>query len=243
MATLKTKTIQPSTGTNVNLGNAGTAILVNSDSIQTNVYKDSGGNTILQSDGAGTLSNVNTALTGAGPKLILSQTATTGTANISFTANIDSTYDVYMFMFINIHPSTDGARLDFQGSTDGGSTYGVDLSSTAFTAYHHQNGSGGTLTYAASRDQGSGTTFQEICSGIGTDNDQNAAGILYLYSPASTTYMKNWCCRSNVYELGDYTQEYFMSGYFNTTSAINALRFQMHTGNIDDGTIKMYGIS
>ena len=86
-------------------------------------------------------------------------------------------------------------------------------------------------------------SFQELCSGIGTDNDQNGAGILYLYSPASTTYMKNWCCRSNVYELGDYTQEYYMSGFFNTTSAINALRFQMHTGNIDDGTIKMYGIA
>ena len=181
-------------------------------------------------------------MSGAGPKLILSQTATTGTANISFTANIDSTYDVYMFVFINIHPSSDGARLDFQGSTNGGSSYGVDLSSTAYTAYHHQNGSGGTLTYASSRDQGSGTSFQELCSGIGDDSDQNGAGILYLYSPASTTYMKNWCCRSNVYESGDYTQEYYMSGFFNTTSAINALRFQMHTGNIDDGTIKMYGI-
>ena len=243
MGKLRVHNIEAQTGTNVDLGAAGDVVTLASDSIQTNLYKDSGGNTIFQSDGAGTLSNVNISLSGAGPKLILSQTATTGTANISFTANIDSTYDVYMFVFINIHPSTDGARLDFQGSTNGGSSYGVDLSSTAYTAYHKEDGSSGTLTYAASRDQGSGTTFQELCSGIGTDNDQNAAGILYLYSPASTTYMKNWCCRSNVYELGDYTQEYFMSGYFNTTSAINALRFQMNTGNIDDGTIKMYGIS
>ena len=242
MGKLRVHNIEAQTGTNVDLGAAGDVVTLASDSIQTNLYKDSGGNTIFQSDGAGTLSNVNSALQGNGPKLILSQTATTGTANISFTANIDSTYDVYMFVFINIHPSSDGARLDFQGSTNGGSSYGVDLSSTAFTAYHHQNGSGGTLTYAASRDQGSGTSFQELCSGIGDDSDQNGAGILYLYSPASTTYMKNWCCRSNVYESGDYTQEYYMSGFFNTTSAINALRFQMHTGNIDDGTIKMYGI-
>ena len=242
MGKLRVHNIEAQTGTNVDLGAAGDVVTLASDSIQTNLYKDSGGNTIFQSDGAGTLSNVNSGLSGAGPKLILSQTATTGTANISFTANIDSTYDVYMFVFINIHPSSDGARLDFQGSTNGGSSYGVDLSSTAYTAYHHENGSGGTLTYAASRDQGSGTSFQEITSGIGDDSDQNGAGILYLYSPASTTYMKNWCCRSNVYELGDYTQEYYMSGFFNTTSAINALRFQMHTRNIDDGTIKMYGI-
>ena len=38
MATLKTKTIQPSTGTNVNLGTTGDAVLLNSDSIQTNIY-------------------------------------------------------------------------------------------------------------------------------------------------------------------------------------------------------------
>ena len=145
-------------------------------------------------------------------------------------------------MCIRDSPSTDAARLDFQGSTNGGSSYGVELSSTAYTAYQPESGNG-TLTYASSRDQGSGTTFQELSSGIGTDNDQNAAGILYLYSPASTTYMKNWCSRTNTYEASNYSQEYFMSGFFNTASAINAIRFQMHTGNIDDGTIKMYGIA
>jgi hypothetical protein len=34
----------------------------------------------------------------------------------------------------------------------------------------------------------------------------------------------------------------FFAGYGNTTSAVNAIRFQMATGNIDDGTILMYGI-
>ena len=33
------------------------------------------------------------------------------------------------------------------------------------------------------------------------------------------------------------------AGYANTTSAINAVRFKMSSGNIDAGTIKMYGIS
>jgi len=59
------------------------------------------------------------------PTLISTQTAS-GSASISFTG-IDSTYDVYQFEFINIHPATDSVNLQFQCSTDGGSSYGVTL--------------------------------------------------------------------------------------------------------------------
>ena len=33
------------------------------------------------------------------------------------------------------------------------------------------------------------------------------------------------------------------NGYFNTTSAINAIQFKMSSGNIDSGVIKLYGVS
>ena len=80
-------------------------------------------------------------------------------------------------------------------------------------------------------------------SGIGADeNDQNACGELHLYAPSSTTYVKQWNSRTNTYEASDFTQSYYMGGYFNTTSAIDAIRFQMTNGNIDDGTIYLYGI-
>ena len=36
---------------------------------------------------------------------------------------------------------------------------------------------------------------------------------------------------------------YFTAGYFNTTSDIDAIQFKMASGNIDAGTIKMYGIN
>jgi hypothetical protein len=38
------------------------------------------------------------------------------------------------------------------------------------------------------------------------------------------------------------SQQWFFAGYGNTTSAVNAVRFQMSSGNIDAGTIYMYGI-
>ena len=41
----------------------------------------------------------------------------------------------------------------------------------------------------------------------------------------------------------NYTVDTFTAGYFNTTSAITAMRFQYGTGNIDSGTIKLYGVT
>ena len=42
--------------------------------------------------------------------------------------------------------------------------------------------------------------------------------------------------------LGDFSVECFYAGYFNTTSAIDAIDFEMATNNIDSGVIKMYGV-
>jgi hypothetical protein len=36
--------------------------------------------------------------------------------------------------------------------------------------------------------------------------------------------------------------EFNFAGYGNTTSAIDAVQFTMSSGNIDSGTIKLYGI-
>ena len=40
-----------------------------------------------------------------------------------------------------------------------------------------------------------------------------------------------------------YTMQDFCAGYGNTTSAINAIDFKMTSGNIDSGTIDMYGVN
>ena len=39
-----------------------------------------------------------------------------------------------------------------------------------------------------------------------------------------------------------YIYDCFTSGYFNTTSAIDAIQFKMGSGDIDAGTFKLYGI-
>ena len=44
------------------------------------------------------------------------------------------------------------------------------------------------------------------------------------------------------YEANDYILNVRVGGYCNVTAAIDGVQFSMNTGNIDSGTIKLYGI-
>ena len=173
--------------------------------------------------------------------LISSQTAS-NSANISFTTGLDSTYDEYIFKFINIKPATDGTNFEFQGSTNGGSSYGVTITSSSFEAYHDEADTGTALTYDSSNDLAQSTSYQNLANNIGNASDKNVSGSLQLFNPASTTYVKHFIGTINRLSSNDYTGNDFTAGYFNTTSAINAINFKMTSGNISDGTIKLYGV-
>ena len=79
---------------------------------------------------------------------------------------------------------------------------------------------------------------------VGNLNDECGAGTLHLFNPSSTTFVKHFICTTNVYEPdADFTVQYFTAGYGNTTSAVDAVQFKMDSGNIDAGTITLYGIN
>ena len=172
--------------------------------------------------------------------LISTQTAS-NSANISFTTGLNGTYDVYEFHFINIAPATNDVGFHFQGSTDGGSNYGVTMTTTAFKAYHTENDVTTALTYTTGNDLAQSTSYQEIGQ-CGNDADQNIASTLTLFNPSSTTYVKHFIINTNYCDHGDETDNGFYAGYFNTTSAINAINFKMSSGNIASGVIKLYGV-
>jgi hypothetical protein len=174
--------------------------------------------------------------------LLQTQTASSS-ATIDFTSNIDSTYDSYVFKFINIHPSSDGAMFRFNLSTDGGSNYNVTKTTTAFLARHSESGTGGDLQYKTGEDLAQSTSDQIIGIEVGADADQNVNGTLQLFNPSSTTFVKHFIMSSNGNDAySDFNYNFFVAGYGNTTSSINAVRFLFSTGNIDSGVIKLYGI-
>jgi len=177
-----------------------------------------------------------------GALTLLSTQTASASASISFTSGIDSTYDSYIFKFIDIHPETDGSNITFQCSTDSGSTYATTVTSTYFQAFHFENDSGANLEYAAAKDLAQSTSFQNIATGIGSDNDQNYGGSLQLYNPSSDTFVKHFIVNGNSADASDISINQIPAGYFNTTSAIDAIQFKMSSGNFD-GIIKMYGVS
>jgi hypothetical protein len=159
--------------------------------------------------------------------VLLSTQTASASANISFTTGLDSTYDEYIFKFINMHPATNGVEFQFNMSTDGGSSYNVAKTTTTFEASQNEAGSSTNLTYQAGDDLAQGTGFQELSDGIGNENDECNAGTLTLFNPSSTTYVKHFIATTNMYNGGDFSVNDFTAGYGNTTSAVNAIQFKM----------------
>ena len=182
------------------------------------------------------------SVSGGGFNLISTQTASSS-STISFDSNIDSTYKEYIFKFINIHPETDEKEFQINFSADGGSNYNVTKTTSLFSAFHSEADDNTGVTYAGSLDTAQGTGHQVITWQVGNDNDHPINGELFLFDPSSTTFVKHFNSRASATTYHNYERDAFMAGYFNTTSAINAIQFKMSSGNIDSGTIEMYGIS
>ncbi len=181
-------------------------------------------------------------------KMTLLQTQTaSSSSSIDFTSNIDSTYPIYLFKFINIHPATNNSNFTFNGSDDDSShSYDVVKTTTAFDAFHKEDGSSNNLSYRTSEDIAQGTGFQTLTldGGVGNNNDDNFNGELFLFNPSSTTFVKHFfATTTHGYNASPaFVMNSFIDGYFNTTADITAIQFKFASGNIDSGTIKLYGI-
>ena len=155
---------------------------------------------------------------------------------------LDSTYPIYKFSFINIHPSDNDKGLQFNMSADSGSNYNVTKTTTSFRQLHAEDDSYAVLEYRTGEDLAQSTDYKYVTAGEGNGNDVDGAGELFLFNPSSTTFVKHFLSRSIMYYEINAPFNWFMSGYGNTTSAVNAIQFKMNSGNIDSGTIKLYGI-
>jgi hypothetical protein len=187
-----------------------------------------------------------TGLTAGAMTLIKSQTASSS-STISFVHGtsdvvLDSTYPIYVFKFINIHPASDSVDFQFNLSIDAGSNYNVTKTTTFFRAYHFEDGSSSAVQYQTGEDLAQGTGFQSLSDRIGNDADASCSGTLHLFNPSSTTFVKHFFSRFNRMFSDPVTADDFMGGYGNTTSDVDAIQFKFSSGNIDAGTIKLYGI-
>jgi len=177
-----------------------------------------------------------------GDLVLLSTVTASSSATLDFTSSINSTYKEYHFKYINIHPaSVAQLTVNFR---DGGSNFDATKTSTALNPYHNENDSGAGLIYRSAWDLAQSTSDQIIAQELGNGNDESGSGYMHLFEPANTSKVKQFMGTTNYYQQFGGTGAFGVvyGGYGNTESAVNAVQFKMSSGNIDSGTIKLYGV-
>tara|TARA_Y100001937_G_C7057270_1_gene302026 strand:+ start:371 stop:1027 length:657 start_codon:yes stop_codon:yes gene_type:complete len=175
-------------------------------------------------------------------KLTASSSSTLSFVDGSSDVVLDNTFKEYVFIYNNIHPETNDVSFVFNLSTDAGSNYNVVKTTTFFRARNKEVSLTQALEYRTTQDLAQGSGTQQL-AGSGNDNDQAISGTLTLFNPSSTTFVKHFIATNNATDEGDGSRNNFIAGYANTTSAIDAVQFSFASGNIDAGTITLYGIN
>ena len=177
-----------------------------------------------------------------GNLVFISKQTASSSASVSFTSGIDSTYKEYIFTFNNIHPSTT-ANFTFQVNASGQTGFNETITSSVFRAQHTESDSTASLDYKTNLDQAQGTSYQVIGEQISAGSDESCSGKLHLFDPSSDTFVKHFMTNFSGYVDGTTSHNNFTAGYINTTSTITEIDFKMSTGNIDAGTISLYGVA
>ena len=186
---------------------------------------------------------LSSSTTGGGSlKLISTFTSDGSDDTATFTSGLDSTYKEYHFVFSDIHSQNDGAQFQV-GFRDGSTAYDASKMSTYYDAEHNESGSGGGVAYDTGADLAQSTNFQNLTQDCGNDNDQSICGFLSLLNPSSTTFVKCFYATTNSYTSDNRNMNAFIDGYSNVTAAIDGVQFKFSGGQIQGGTIKMYGVA
>ena len=205
----------------------------------------------LNNNGVKNATAFGSAVTSLGTIILIKKLTASSSGTLSFVDGsssvvLDNTYKEYLFTFKNIHPATDSAEFTFNLSADSGSNYNVTKTTTLFQTYHNEDesvDSGTAVQYTTDSDLAQSTAFQELAVDCGNGNDECVSGTMHLFNPSSTTFVKHFITNVNSHHAGNYTQQYFVAGYGNTTSAVDAIQFKFSSGNIDAGDICLYGLN
>ena len=190
---------------------------------------------VLTSTGAGSPPAFEAA-PGGGLVHLSTVNITSGTANVSFTSDIDSTYNAYVFILSDVHPATDAQPLEMTLSTDGGSSY---LSSNYEFAHQGRTSGGTELSHAGTDD----SVFDMSSNNVGNATNEQIACQIYLHKPAGTAGWKLINVLSTVVDNSAATCVGIQGGVQLIQTAINAVQFKFGSGNIDRGNFSMFGVS
>lgn len=166
--------------------------------------------------------------------LLSTQTASTS-ASLAFTGVLTSAYDYYIFLIQDIRPASNTQHLQFFTSANNGGAYAA--------SYNYMI-TGSTTTAAVASVFAAAQATLPIMFLSDSDNAAASAisGKLELFSPNGTVRQKG--IRSNVTytNAGALFTTVTVDGSGTATTAVNAVKFQMSSGNITSGKIYCYGV-
>lgn len=165
--------------------------------------------------------------------LLDTQTASASSTVTLGASNWDSSYNVYVYQYINVHTSVDGATLNHRflvsGTADTSSNY--DSAEALFV-------SGGPNAYEA-RVNATGISTHRI----GTAANESANGMWYLFNFNNSSEYSFCTFENTTIENTTGTLRGKQGGAVLTVQqATNGLSIYTSSGNIASGTFKLYGI-
>jgi hypothetical protein len=172
---------------------------------------------------------------GGGGLILLEQHTASSSATLDFTGWYSSAYDEYLIEVVGLVPATDNVELALTVSTDGGSNYSATSYRYAYQ-YAGSSGSVGNVTNNA------GTI---LALGAGVENTTSTTGhhgSVHLFGPGSSSRVKAFLVDMTYQGTDGYYYSLRGSGWWADVTAVDALRFAYSSGNIAEGTIRIYGL-
>lgn len=176
-----------------------------------------------------------TSGSGGGSFVLVEQHTASSSASLAFTTCISSTYDDYQIRVVNLIPQTTDTTVKIQFSTDGGMTYDTGNNYVYAVADYNQGNTSGFNGSAA--DSGI-----SLFAGLGTsaswslNGSYQATGFNASLFPAVIGGGAALSNDTNFYR-------YDTAGAWKSTTAVNAFRIIMSSGNIASGTVRCYGLA
>lgn len=169
------------------------------------------------------------ALTSTDYEYVSSATAS-ASATLDFTG-LAAGYD-YIWVLDAILPATDDVQLYIRTSTNNGSSYDAGASDYEYGGARFRTGT--------TAQSSTGDTNIVCADNIGNGAQEGLSGTITIYTPnASGRSRIDWKLSWGEYS-GNQTEHSIGGGSRISTTAINAVRFLMSSGNITSGTIRMY---
>ena len=189
-------------------------------------------NKMLQSDGSGNLSFVDTP--SGGLKLLQRTVVSSSTASVAFNSSvIDSTYDDYLFRMNDVIPVSDGAYPQWRTAPAGGSYDSGWYSNSIFVRFDNSNSGGNGVT--------SNQAYMKVINAMGTGTGEIGNYEINLIG-VNSSGRKAFYGRSTQ-KASNGLYYHTSDGYFrDADGTVGYFDFYFSTGNIASGTFSLYGL-